>query len=121
MREARLSELRKFSATKFLPELVYGSAGARAFLLCLEPGQGLPPRADSEEVVCYVIEGRVRFRRAEEELTLAAGDLAGADPGEARGVTADERAVVLWIQIENRRVEESRSRRGERQEARDED
>jgi len=99
MREARLSQLRKFSTTKFLPELVYGSAGARIFLLCLEPGQGLPLRRDSEEVVCYVLEGRVRLRRGEEELTLAADDLAGVDPGEVRGVTAEERSVVLWIQI----------------------
>ena len=108
MREARLSELRKFSATKFLPELVYGSAGARIYLLCLEPGQGLPLRRDSEEVVCYVLEGRVRFQRGDEELTLAADDLAGVNAGEARGVTAEERAVVLWIHIANRGVEESK-------------
>ena len=116
MREAHLSQLRRFSATKFLPELVYGSAGARVFLLCLEAGQGLPLRRDSEEVVCYVLEGRVRLRRGEEDLKLGAGDLVGVDPGEERGVTAEERAVVLWMQIAERGVEESRSREVERPE-----
>jgi quercetin dioxygenase-like cupin family protein len=106
MREAHLSELRRFSTTKFLPELVYGSAGARVFLLCLEPGQGLPLRRDSEEVVCYVLEGRLRLRRGEEDLKLEAGDLVGVGPGELRGITAEVRAVVLWIQLANRRVEE---------------
>ena len=80
-------------------ELVYGSPGARIFLLCLEPGQGLPTRRDSEEVVCYVLEGRVRFQRGEEALDLKSGDLAGVDPGESRSITAEERAVVLWMQI----------------------
>ncbi len=88
-----------FKADKFQPELVYGSEGARAFLLCLEPGQGLPRRRDSEEVVCYVVEGRVRVREDNEETELAAGDLTGIVAGSLRNITALERAVVLWIHV----------------------
>ncbi len=102
MRDARLPNLRRFSPSKAQMELVYGSPGARIFLLCLEPGQGLPARRDSEEVVCYVVEGRVRFSRGAEELALAGDDLAGAAPGELRSITAEERSVVLWAQIANR-------------------
>ncbi len=85
MRITHLPELVTFAPDKFLPELVYGSEGARAFLLCLEPGQGLPPRRDSEEVVCYVLEGRVRVCEAEEAAELAAGDITGLPAGSWRG------------------------------------
>jgi len=99
MRVTRLSDHVAFSTDKFLPELLHGSEGVRVFLLCLEPGQNLPPRRDAEEVVCYVVEGRVRFREGAEEALLTAGDLTGAAPGAVRAITAVERAVVLWIHL----------------------
>jgi quercetin dioxygenase-like cupin family protein len=99
MDAVHLPALRAFSTPKFEPRLVYGSAGARVFQLCLEPGQGLPTRVDSEEVLCYVIEGRVRLARGEEVLALEAGDLVGVAAGEERGLHAETRAVVLWVQL----------------------
>ena len=101
MHIVHLPGLTTFRPEKFLPELVYGSAGVHAFLLCLVPGQGLPPRRDSEEVVCYVIEGRVRLTVGEEETLLEAGDLAGVAPGVLRSLAAAARAVVLWIHVGN--------------------
>lgn len=71
----------------------------RVFLLCLEPGQGLPVRADSEEMVCCVLEGRGKLTVGEEVEEVRAGDLVGAAPGEARGIEAEERLVALWVQI----------------------
>lgn len=99
MNQVHLLDRCRFRPDKFLPTLVYGSSGARVFLLCLEPGQGLPRRPDSEEVLCYVMEGRARFTRAGEAVTLQAGDLVGAAPGEERGIVAEERTVALWIHI----------------------
>ncbi len=99
MRIVHLPDCGRFRAEKFLPELVYGSTGARAFLLRLEPGQGLPPRRDTEEVVCYVIEGRARLTQEGEEALLQAGDLAGIAPGAHRALTALDRAVILWIHL----------------------
>jgi quercetin dioxygenase-like cupin family protein len=99
MRLTHLSDRVTFSSDKFLPELLRGWEGVRVFLLCLEPGQGLPPRRDAEEVVCYLVEGRARFCEGAEEAVLSAGDLTGAAPGAVRAITAVERAVVLWIQI----------------------
>ena len=104
MRVTHLADLYVFSSGKFRPEVAYGSSGARVFLLCLEPGQGLPARRDAEEVVCYVVEGRLRLREGEEEVELAAGDLAGVAPGACRALTARERAVVLWIHLTNKDV-----------------
>ncbi len=99
MEPSHLPDHYRFRPDKFLPTLVYGTRGARAFLLCLEPGQGLPRRPDSEEVLCYLIEGRARFARAGGEVMLRAGDLIGAAPGEERGIVAEERTVALWIHL----------------------
>jgi quercetin dioxygenase-like cupin family protein len=94
-----LTGMYSFASDKFLPQLVHGSDGARAFLLCLEPGQGLGPRSDSEEMLCYVVEGRARLTLGEDVLSASAGDLGSAAPGEVRGIEAEERCVVLWVHL----------------------
>jgi quercetin dioxygenase-like cupin family protein len=99
MKPMRLSESCTFRSGKFLPELVYGSDRARAFLLCFQPGQGLPPRADSEEMLCCCIQGRARLTLGEETVPLSAGEIAAAGPGMIRGIEADERCVLLWLHL----------------------
>ncbi len=99
MKPIRLSEVCEFLPGKFRPALVYGSGRMRAFVLCLEPGQGMEPRADSEEMVCYVLEGRGRLRIGEDEYEVSAGDFAGVAGGEVRGVEAEERMTVLWVHV----------------------
>ncbi len=99
MRPVKLANHCQFYQGKFLPQLLHGTSGMRVFLLCLEPGQALPARADSEEMVCLVVEGRAKLMAGEEVVTVEAGDLAGAGPGEIRGIEAIERCVVLWLQV----------------------
>jgi quercetin dioxygenase-like cupin family protein len=99
MKPIRLEEHRQFRPGKFRPKLVHGSPRVRAFLLCLEPGQGLPPRHDSEEVLCYVIRGSARLSIGEESYTTSAGEFAAAEPGQTRGIEAEEQCVVLWVHI----------------------
>jgi quercetin dioxygenase-like cupin family protein len=99
MRPTHLPDKLVFSAHRFFPQLVYGSERVRAFLLCLEPGQGLPPRADSEEMLCCILEGRGSLTIGDQVMAAAAGDVAAASPGEVRGIQAQERMTALWIQV----------------------
>lgn len=99
MRPDHLLENRQFSTRRFLPRLVHGSDRGRVFLLCLEPGQGLPVRPDSEEVLCCVIEGTVKVSVGEQTFTACAGDFLAVCAGEARGIEAQTRATVLWIHL----------------------
>ncbi len=99
MRPQHLRDGCEFRSNKFMPQLIYGSDAVRAFLLCLEPGQGLAPRADSEETVCYVIEGRAKLTIGGEERQVSSGDFAAAAPGERRGIEAEERCVALWLHV----------------------
>jgi quercetin dioxygenase-like cupin family protein len=102
MRPVRLSDRCRFRPGKLLPELVYGSDRVRVFLLCLEPGQGLPARADSEEMVCCCLEGKAKLTLCDETVSLSAGEIAGADAGMVRGIEAEDRCVVLWAQVSKR-------------------
>ena len=99
MRPVRLADRCRFRPGKFLPELVYGSDRVRVFLLCLEPGQGLPARSDSEEMVCYCLEGKAKLTLGDETVSLSAREVAGADAGLIRGIEAEERCVVLWVHV----------------------
>jgi len=99
MKLIRIAETCQFRSDKFLPELLCGSAGARVFALCLERGQGLSPRSDSEEAVCFLVEGRGTIRLADATFPMAAGDVAVAPAGTVRGLEADSRCVALWVQV----------------------
>lgn len=103
MKPVRLAEACQFYQDKFLPRLLHGSPGLRVFLLCLEPGQALRPRADSEEMVCCVVQGKAKLTIGGEVFEVTAGDMAGAGPGEERGVEAEERCVVLWVHVSGAR------------------
>ncbi len=102
MKPVRLSEACEFRPDKFMPRLLYGSPRARAFLLCLEPGQRLRPRPDSEEAICLLLEGRAQLTIGEEVFAAAAGDFAAAAAGEVRGIEASERCVALWVHLSGR-------------------
>jgi quercetin dioxygenase-like cupin family protein len=99
VRSVSVADKRRFSSRRALLELLYGSRRVRAFLLCLEPGQGLPARPDSEEMVCYLIEGRATVTVGDQSLALSAGDFAAAGAGEVRGIEAQERTTALWVHI----------------------
>jgi len=102
MKPVRLSEAYQFRSDKFLPRLLYGSSHARAFLLCLEAGQRLAPRPDSEEAMCVLLDGRAELTVGKEVCEVAAGDFAAAPAGEIRGLRARERCVALWIHLSAR-------------------
>ncbi len=99
MKPKHLPESYEFLPDKFFPRLVYGSGRARAFLLCLDAGQGLAPREDSEEMICYVVDGKAKLRIGGDEFEVSGGDLAGAGAGEVRGIEAQERCVALWVHL----------------------
>lgn len=99
MKPTHLLEDCHFRAGKFLPTLVYGSSRARAFLLCLEPGQGLDPRPDSEEMLCCLLRGAAELTVGEETITLSSGDFASAPAGERRGLRASDRSVLLYVHL----------------------
>jgi len=99
MRPIHLRDEVQFATPKFLPRLLYGSERVRVFLLCLEAGQALPVRADSEQMLCYLVEGKGRLTIGGQVSEMRAGDFAAAAPGEPRGIEAEERLVALWIHL----------------------
>ncbi|MBN1457920.1 MAG: cupin domain-containing protein [Armatimonadetes bacterium] len=102
MKPVRIKETCQFRSDKFLPELLSGSSAARVFTLCLRPGQGLAPRSDSEEALCFLVEGSGTIHLDDAIFPMAAGDFAVASAGTVRGFEANTQCVALWIQIGHR-------------------
>lgn len=56
-------------------------------------------RGATEEMLCYVVEGEGSLTVGDEVLAVSAGDFAAAAPGEVRGLQAEQRMTVLWLQL----------------------
>ena len=73
---------------------------ARLREMTLAPGQGLPIHRHSQATdVFYVLEGRVAFTRAAEELKLESGQAVAVEPGVAHGMKNNgpgAARVLLW-------------------------
>jgi quercetin dioxygenase-like cupin family protein len=102
MKPIRLAEACQFRSDKFLPELLHGSTRARVFALCLEPGQRLDPRPDSEEAFCFLIEGTGEIHLQESVFPIEGGEFAVAPAGAARGLEAQTRCLALWVQLSSK-------------------
>ena len=90
----------KFSGEKLSKVPLFASPRFFLDLYCLEPGQSQKPHAhEGSDKVYLVVEGRGRFRVADAERTLGAGEAVMAGSGEVHGIENDSgaRLVVLTL------------------------
>ncbi len=81
---------------KFAPRILHHDDRAKVVLICLEPGQGIPPHAEDNQGFFFVLEGEGVLASHEGEVPLSAGVLATVPFGATRGLRArDGRLVVL--------------------------
>ncbi len=89
---------------KFAPRILHRDERAKVVLICLEPGQGIPPHAEDNQGFFFVLEGQGVLTSDEGELPLRAGELATVAFGGTRGVRATEgRLVVLATAVSDRK------------------
>ena len=86
-----------FQDDRFNPIVLAESERTRVVLACFEAGQFIPVHSPPVDVTLYVLEGQGRIQVGEQEREVAPGDVAFAAAGEARGVLAESRLVVLHI------------------------
>jgi len=91
----------KFSSEKLSKVPLFASPRFFLDLYCLEPGQSQKPHAhEGSDKVYLVVEGRGRFRVADAERTLRAGEAVLAGSGEVHGIENDSGArlvVLTWM------------------------
>lgn len=86
-----------FRPERFSPVVLAESERTKVILACFEPGQFIPVHRPGVDLTLVVLEGRGQMVASEEEHTLAPGTVAFVPGGEARGVLAETRLVVLHV------------------------
>ena len=83
-------------STPFRPRVLHADEHAKLVLVCLAPGQGIPPHPEDNQAFFYVLQGSGTMLTDEGELPLEPGKLVAVARGGARGMRAGaEKLVVL--------------------------
>lgn len=86
-----------FREDRFNPVQIMGSEHMRVILVCLEAGQFLPVHHPQVDLCITVLEGEGRIVSGGSEEKAGPGAVAFMGRGEARGVLAETRMVLLNV------------------------
>ncbi|HNS03646.1 MAG TPA: cupin domain-containing protein [Anaerolineae bacterium] len=86
-----------FQPGRFSPQVVAGNERAKVILVGFEPGQFIPVHQPGVDLTLLVLEGQGRIVAGDEELAVGPGALAFVPAGEARGIQAETRLVILHV------------------------
>lgn len=91
------TETSAFRPDKFNPVKVAGNERVRVIQACFEPGQFIPVHQPGVDLTLVVLEGTGRLHAGGTEHPLMPGALAFIPAGEARGIRADTRLVLMHV------------------------
>lgn len=89
-----------YSAQGPQPQVWLDTAGLRAVLVALEPGQALPPHP-GPAAVYHFLEGRGWMLVGGERVPVQAGATVAVTDGERRGVEAETRLAFLGVRAQS--------------------
>lgn len=92
-----LEEKIKFNKEHFVPNILYVSPRIKMPLICMEPGQEIPPHSGQSIAIFYVREGKGIFTLNNQKIDMRTGTLIIVPEGASRGMKCVERMVVLAI------------------------
>lgn len=90
-------DLAAFRPERFNAVGLAGNQRAKALLACFEPGQFIPVHRPGVDVTLVVLEGRGQLVAGERETHIGPGAVAFIPAGEARGILAETRLVLLNV------------------------
>ncbi len=96
-----LNQLKRFSSEGPVKEFLHDSPEMKMALLCMEPGQEIPPHGAPSRVMMQVLEGEGEFTVGSEKIKGVAGSILPCNPGEPHGIRAVTRLVVLAVVAPN--------------------
>lgn len=86
-----------FQPKRFNPIVLAENERAKVILACFEPGQFIPVHRPGVDLTLVVLEGEGRIVAGEREETVEPGAVAFVPAGEARGIKAATRLVLLHV------------------------
>ncbi len=99
MEPIRLNEKIQFNKEHFIPNILYASPKVKMPLICMEPGQEIPPHSGHSVGIFYVKEGKGIFTLDGKKIDIEKDTIIIAPEGSSRGMKCVERLVVLAISI----------------------
>jgi quercetin dioxygenase-like cupin family protein len=87
----------QFNPGRFTPVGLAETERSKVVLACFEPGQFIPVHTPKVDVMLLVLEGEGTLVAGDQKQKVGPGSVAFAAAGEARGVKADTRMVILHV------------------------
>lgn len=83
---------------QFRPQILCASPDAKVPMICLEPGQEIPPHPSGTGIF-YVLEGKGIMYLDDEEINLSKGTVVVVPEGAKRGLKGVEKLVAVAVHI----------------------
>lgn len=99
MEPIRLKDKIQFNKEHFIPNILFASPKVKMPLICLEPGQEIPPHGGHSIGIFYVKEGKGVFTLDDKKIDMEKDTIIIAQEGASRGMKCIERMVVLAISV----------------------
>lgn len=86
-----------FIEQRFNPVVLTENERVKVVLACFEPGQFIPVHQPNVDLTLTILEGEALVAAGEQETRLGPGSLVFVPAGEARGIKAENRLVILHV------------------------
>lgn len=83
---------------EFMPRILRVSPSYKVPLICMEPGQQIPPHPSGTGVF-YIVSGHGVMTVEGKETEVKAGNMVFVEKGETRGIRATERLVAFAVHM----------------------
>lgn len=91
-------EERTVFSEEFRPRILRAAPGYKVPLICMEPGQKIPPHPSGTGVF-YIVKGKGVMTVEDEEVEVGPGSMVFVEKDEPRGIRATERLVAFAVHI----------------------
>ncbi len=92
-----VTERTRFSE-KFSPQILRGTSNYKVPLICMEPGQEIPPHPSGTGIF-YIISGKGIMDVEGKDLEVKTGTMIFVEKGESRGIKATETLIAFAVHI----------------------
>lgn len=95
MEKITLSERTQFNSM-FQPQILRNANGLKVPLICMQPGQFIPPHPGGAGVF-YIVKGKATMSVEGKDVSVSAGDMIFIEKGETRGIQAQEELTAFAV------------------------
>lgn len=97
MDKITLSERTQFNPM-FQPQILRSGNGLKVPLICMTPGQFIPPHPGGMGVF-YIVKGKATMTIEGKDVMVSAGDMIFIEKGETRGIQAVEELTAFAVHV----------------------